>query len=132
MRRPGDNVHRGRVVRELGDATPATGTGLVSPDEDMGVVGGRCENGSVFRMRLPLQSEENVSFDPIIERERYAVRGRRGSRTHETHQTAPSCLENEKWSKWTLFLGLAIDEMSALTLLTYQSTYATPLQPRRS
>lgn len=49
--RPGDDVHGGGVVREVGDPGPAAG-GLVAPDEDAGVVGGGREDVAVFGVGL--------------------------------------------------------------------------------
>ena len=48
--RPGDNVHRGRVQGEVGDARPL-GVGF-APYQDFAVVGGGGEDGAVFGVGL--------------------------------------------------------------------------------
>jgi hypothetical protein len=49
MRCPGDVVDRCSVERNVVDLLP--GTALFAPDEDLAVVGGRCENVAVLGVR---------------------------------------------------------------------------------
>lgn len=68
---------------EVGDDGPLR-IGRFAPDEDFAVVGGGCEDGAVLGMCLSRNTGQN---------EVGLGRGYRGERTHETHQTAPSCLD---------------------------------------